>query len=167
MSTLIEKISEAIRPVKSLKALRNDKGKVTVTYVGEDNPESILKAEVIFTPAALERKIELQGYKRIETDNSIRKPLMIELFGKTELSVAEASSIRKTAKFFNEIVKELSIIEAPKTPKSEFIREKQKAQAKIQNVKAGKNKAISLEDAVAELEAVYTKYGEVYKPRKK
>lgn len=161
----MEQITEAVKPVKSLKALKNDKGKISVTYVGENNPDSILKAEDLFTTAALARKIELQGYKRVEIDNSIRTPLMVTLFGKTELTPAEAAEIRKTTLFFNNIVKELSIIETPKAELTPFQKEKQAAYAKKMNVKNGKNNSITLEQAQAELEAVYAKYDEPYKPK--
>lgn len=167
MSTLIQQIQEAIKPVKNVKTLKNDKGKVTVSFVSEANDKVVVKAEELLTKEALNRKVELVGYKRVETDSSIRKPLMMAIFGKTEVSVAEASEIRKTAELFNKIVKELTIIEAPAKEKTPFQKEVAAAQAKIQNVKAGKNKSVTPEQAQAELEAIYTKYGETYVPRKK
>lgn len=56
---------------------------------------------------------------------------------------------------------------AKKVTASPFEIKKRAANAKIQNVKNGKNKSVTLDVAKAELLAVYTEYGKVYNPRKK
>lgn len=166
MKTIMEQITEALKPVKSVKTLKAERGKTNVFYVSKANKAVRIKADNLFKPDAIDaHSFELVGYDRIVEGETLRNALKTSLFGKTEITVEDAAAIRSAAAKFLEFVKELTIVDAPKKEKTPFQKEKAAAQAKIQNVKAGSNKSLTLEQAKAELIDVYLKYGEVYKPK--
>jgi len=117
----------------------------------------------------IERELKGADYEKVELIISPKKDFFKEFFGDENFKVTK--DVKSKLHGFKLIMAEAGLIsplavnpQQANIPTS-FKKEKQAAFAKIQNVKSGANKSVTLEEAQAELVAVYVKYGKEYKPR--
>lgn len=125
------------------------------------------------------RKLNGADYKKVVLLSSPKDDFLKEFFGTDEYKITKdvksdmhviklvfaAAGLITTNAMNPEQVNATSTPEKPKKEKTPFQKATAAAQAKIQNVKGGKNKSVTLEQAQAELLSIYEKFGEVYKPR--
>ena len=122
----------------------------------------------------INRKLNGADYKKEVLLNSPKRDFFKEFFGSEDYKVAKntLSDMHIVKLIFAEagLISPLAVNPQQanfptKKEKTPFQKEKQAAFAKKMNVKNGVNKSVTLEEAQAELEAVYAKYGKEYKPR--
>lgn len=169
MKSLYEQLTEL---TKKFHQYPNINKVSTKTYYQNINDESDMFLDA---DEFINRKLNGADYKKVVIMNTPKRDFFKEFFGDADYKVTKEtkSDMHIVKLMFAEagLISPLAVnpeqASLPIDNVTAFKKEKQAAQAKIQNVKNGNNQSLTLEQAQAELVAVYAKYKKPYKPRVK